>query len=73
MGKKASLWQRLRRWYDGEYKVHDDPYIIGIFRERSPWADRLEALFGFLRAHYWNLIFLAIGLAGLWLAWLALS
>lgn len=61
----------VRKWWDGEYKTIDDPYIFGVYLERSIWASRLDEFFQFIRANGWNVTFLTIGLLGLWLAYLA--
>lgn len=62
------LKQSLRKWWEGEFKVKDDVHFIHFYRDRSIWAYRIEAAFTWSKRNYWNLIFLAIGLLGLWIA-----
>lgn len=63
-----SLKKRVRLWWDGEFKVKDSEHVIHFYRERSPWASRIETSFHWLANNLWNVIFLAIGIIGLWLA-----
>lgn len=62
------LKKRAHLWWHGEFKVKDSENLIYFYRDRSPWAKRSELVYRWLATNVWNVLFLIIGLLGIWLA-----
>lgn len=60
--------KKLKDWWYGELKIDDSSAYLHIYMDRSIWACRIESAFKWAMRNYWNLIFLIIGLLGLWIA-----
>lgn len=72
MARARPDWlKRLRDWWQGEWKVDGGKGLVIAYRHRSPWVTRIERIAIWCHRNAWNLFFATIGIAALWLGWLA--
>ncbi|SFZ81330.1 hypothetical protein SAMN02983003_0440 [Devosia enhydra] len=75
--RRKTLFQRISDWYEGKMIPHDnlpasEVFFFGWYYERHWTANVARVLFTFYLAHWQWLIGTIIGVAGLWVAILAL-
>ena len=68
-GEDCILLKQISKWWDGETKAYDMPYVIGIYTERhwtSHWA---HVAFDFYLRHWQWLWGSAIAIFGIYVAY----
>lgn len=70
---KKTACKKIADWWDGEHKLYDDPYIIGVHVDRH-WTSSVAHIFWEFYLAHWQWIWTTvIALAGLTIAIIALK